>query len=388
MPSVLFLSRWYPPHSGHFIRQIAEAVSPYANVVVLVVVPDSTTAVFTFKVQYAEETEYCLKTIRISYHHFSWRFFPAGLINLAFYQVAQIRGLIYCTRQKINYDLIHSHVLTRNAIVPLILKLLFGKPYIITEYWTRYLAENNDFHGWLRKKSTSIIARNADRLIAISGHLKKAMEKNGIRNRHFCVIPPAINTQLFTPAVPVFYPGKKRFIHISTFSNRAKNVRGILKTIGKLSGRRSDFECHFIGGEAPFLEETISFAKELGLYGKYVFFRGVKFDEELVKEIHGSNFLVMFSNYETFSVVIQECLSCGKPVVASKAGPIPGLVDKDSGILVDTGNEDELLDAIDFMLDHYQNYDSRLMHEKVQNSFGYNIVGKAYAELYESVLEK
>jgi hypothetical protein len=40
------------------------------------------------------------------------------------------------------------------------------------------------------------------------------------------------------------------------------------------------------------------------------------------------------------------------------------------------------------MHDHYQDYDSLRLHEKVQNSFGFSVVGKAYAELYESVLDK
>ena len=136
------------------------------------------------------------------------------------------------------------------------------------------------------------------------------------------------------------------------------------------------------------MEEAVSIAKELDLYEKIVFFRGVKFEEELAREIQNSNFLVMFSNYETFSVVIQECLSCGKPVIATKTGPLPELVDKYSGILVNPCNEDELLDALDFMLDHYQDYDPHRMHEKVQNSFGFNIVGKAYADLYESILAR
>jgi glycosyltransferase involved in cell wall biosynthesis len=388
MHSILILSRWYPPHSGHFIRQIAQAISAYVNVFVLIIIPDPTTKILTFNIQYAEETEYCLKTLRISYHHLSQPFFLARLVNQIFYQLALIRGLMFYSRKKIKFDLNHIHVLTRTAIIPFFLKLFFRKPYLITEYWSRYLAENNDYHGWIRRKITSLIAQNAEAVVAISHYLKNAMEKNGIKNDHFLAIPPPINTQMLKPVNPVINPATKRFIHISTFSDRAKNINGILRTVKKLSERRSDFEFYMIGGETPFDAEAISFAKELDLYDRIVFSRGVKFEEELAREIQNSNFLVMFSNYETFSVVIQESLSCGKPVIATRIGPIPDLLDEDSGILVNPCDEIELLDALDFMLDHYQDYDHQQMHEKVLNSFGFNVVGKAYADLYESVLGK
>ena len=387
MLSVLFLCHWYPPVSGHFIRQVARAVSPHARVYVMVVIPDSKGGLCSSDMTFEEETNQRINTLRLSCPHLQQRNFAAGLLNLAFYQLAVIRGLIFFSRRKIRFDLIHVHVLTRAAVVPFLLKLITGKPYIITEYWTRYLDGHSGYHGWFRKRLTTVIARYADAVTAISADLKRAMEKNGIRNVDFRVIPPAVDTELFTPVAPVSGREKKRLIHISTFSDQAKNVKGIMKVIGRLAQRRNDFECFMVGGEEPFTAQAIAFARELGLYEKYVFFRGVKFGEEFAAEIRDSDFLVMFSHYETFSMVIQESLSCGKPVVASATGPLPELVGKDSGILVQPGNEDELLEALDFMLNHYQEYHPQRMHEAVRNSFGFGVACKANARLYQQVLD-
>lgn len=388
MPAILFISRWYPLHSGHFIQKVAQAVSAYSNVIVLTVIPDPELKRLSFRMSFVKETDNGIDTLRVHYPHGSRHFFLTGLINMVFYQIALLQGLMFFSRKNIQFDLIHIHILTRAAVLPFLMKLLFRKPYVITEYWTRYLAENNQYQGWLRKKVTAIIVRNADGMIAISDYLRMAMGKQGIRNRNFKVIPPAVDTSLFTLAGSMKEAPKKRFIHISTFSDQAKNINGILRMVRKLSECRRDFECHLIGGESPFEEQAKSLAQELGLEEPLLYFRGIKFGEELVREIQHAQFLVMFSNYETFSLVIQECLSCGKPIVASNTGPIPDIVDQHSGILVNPCDEVELLNAVNFMLDHYQDYDANLMHEKVQNTFGFMIVGKAYCDLYESVLAK
>ena len=388
MSVVLFLTRWYPPHSGHFIRDLAEAVSHYTTVCVLTVVPDPSIKFFSLKFHYCEETEQSIKTVRIRCHQLKSRMFIAGVINQLFYIISQVRGLLFFLRRKIKFDLIHVHILSRTAIVPFFLKLVFRKPFIITEYWTRYLPESNSYRGFFRKKLTARVVRYADAVIAISDYLKEAMEKEGMTNANFRVIPVAINTGLFTPGSDPVSQMKKRIIHISTFSDKAKNITGILRAIKELSGHRNDFELHLTGGEVPFTQPAIEYAKQLGLYGNKVFFQGVKFGKDLAEEIRHADFLVMFSNYETFSVVIQESLSCGKPVIASKTGPLPDLVKEDSGILVSQGNEKELIEALDFMLDHYQDYDPNQIHENVENSFGYRIIGKVYSNLYEGLINQ
>jgi glycosyltransferase involved in cell wall biosynthesis len=282
----------------------------------------------------------------------------------------------------LRFDLLHVHVLTRTAVIPFFRSIFTGKPYIISEYWTRYLPEASGYRGFLRKSATALVVRRATAASALSGYLREAMQRCGLQNKRFVVIPPAIDTELFSPSHPAVSDGKIRFLHISTFADEAKNVTGILRVVKRLAERRNDFECCLVGGEPPHVAPVLKLAGELGLAGTTVHYTGARFGADLAEEIRRSHFLVMFSNYETFSVVIQESLACGRPVVATSAGPLPALVGQESGILVTPGNEDELLDAIERMIGHVYEYDPAKLHDLVHRRFGLASVARAWTDTY------
>jgi glycosyltransferase involved in cell wall biosynthesis len=59
------------------------------------------------------------------------------------------------------------------------------------------------------------------------------------------------------------------------------------------------------------------------------------------------DFLVVPSIYpEAFGLVALEALACGKPVIASKVGGLPEVINNENGILVEPGNQKELENAI------------------------------------------
>ena len=385
MPSVLFLTRWYPPCDGHFIRNLARAVSAFSEVHVLVPEPCDSGGLFRFRCNYESDAWSGVGTLRVSYQHLRAGNTVATIVNLLSYEMAILLGLRFYARRKIRFNLVHVHVLTRTALIPFLLKIFTGKPYILSEYWTRYLEDHLQYRGWWRKKITGIIVRQSAAVTAVSDYLRSAMKRQGIHHENFLVIPPAINTKTFYPSERPPIPKKKRIIHISTFSDQSKNMSGILRTLHKLAATRNDFECCLVGGATPYREEAEELAADLGLLNRFVFFTGVKFQEDLAAEIREADFLVMFSNYETFSIVLQEALACGKPVIATRIGPIPRLISQDAGILVDRGDEEQLLAAIAHMLDHSHEYDPGLLHAQVVSRFGYGIAGKEYADLYGKV---
>src|SRR5207253_301459 len=75
-------------------------------------------------------------------------------------------------------------------------------------------------------------------------------------------------------------------------------------------------------------------------------FLGRLFSDDLVREINTSDALIMFSNYETFCLVIIEAFACGKPVITSDAGAIKTYMKPELGIMVPKKNDDALAEAI------------------------------------------
>ena len=213
------------------------------------------------------------------------------------------------------------------------LKKSKGIPYIITEHWSRYISITNTYQGYMRKIVTSYIVKNACAVTTVTNNLKMAMLKCKLKNSNYCIIPNVVDTNLFITGNKTEKHEKVIMTHISCFEEKSKNISGILRVIKKLSDIRQDFECRLVGDGIDRMKSE-TYALELGIKDKFVFFDGLLEGEDIVKAIEKTDFLLMFSNYENFPVVINEALSCGIPIVATDVGGISEIINEDFGMLV------------------------------------------------------
>ena len=383
--NILFLPRWYPhrydPMPGLFIQKQAEAISLYCNIAVLYVHADQN-ASDHFEIDCTEEKG--VKVIRVYYRESHVPLF-SGFLNIFRFFSAHSRG--FKMLRFFKPDLLHVHVLTHEGIVALAKKIMNGIPFVITEHWSRYLPASDSFHGVVRKMITRQVVRSSAALITVSETLKTAMLRSGLWNPDSFVIPNPVDTDLFV--IGVSHAGKniKRFIHISCFEDRPKNISGFLNAVKKLTGERSDFECYLIG-DGPEFNLWKKKSDELGLLDKIVYFTGLKEQKELVKEIQAADFMVLSSNYETFGTVVIECLSCGIPVVATNVGIVPEVINETNGIMVPSGDDKELGKAIDRMLDQCSSYDPQVIRNSVLNKFDNKTIADKLFEIYQKSLLK
>lgn len=365
---------------GLFIQHQAEALSAHCDVAVLYVHADEHAA-NRYEIDFAEENG--VRVVRVYYRE-SHVPLLTGLIKIfRFYQAHRLGFKILRSFQP---DLIHVHVLTREGLIALKEKILKGTPYVITEHWSRYLPANNAFRGGFRKMITRHVVKSASAMIAVSETLKKAMLQNRLENPEFIVIPNPVETSLFTIGGRQGGNNVKRFINISCFEDRPKNISGFLDAVKNLSEKRKDFECLLIG-DGPEFNLWKSRAEELGLLGKQVFFTGLKEQKELVKEIQGAGFMVLSSNYETFGTVVIECLSCGIPVVATNVGIVPEVINETNGIIIPVGDEKALEDAIDRMLDQYPTYNPAVIRNTIMHKFDTETIAKQLLEIYQKSIK-
>ena len=378
---VLFLTQWYPNRyddmAGLFVRNHAEAVVRQGvDVCVLYchpVEPHQLADLAGEEFQVVEQTTNGVREIYV-YHSGSAL-------------TALLRGRDELFLRWGMPDICQLNVLSKTAFLAYEMFWRWKIPYVLVEHWSGYLPANGDFlrnNTPLKRKLYQHIARRAKCILPVSAQLKTAMQACGIRNNHWQLIHNVVYDCFFLPSERPALQPPYELLHVSCFDEKAKNVRGILNAIHLLLQQRRDFRLTLIGDGTDFLADK-AYAGQLGLTPDHVRFVGEKTPAEVCTAMQHSHAFILFSRYENAPVVLSECMAVGLPVIATKVGGIPEMVNTHTGVLVPSEDWHALAAAITKMLDQLPAY-----HPATIRSFGdkysYEKVGKQLLQLYESVL--
>ena len=381
---VLYLPRWYPhrydPMPGLFIERHARSVAPYCDMAVLYVHPETNKNAAKYELVRNRDNE--LFQLRIYYRYFQKG--PAiirQIINLCRFIRANNKGKKVMNKEFGKADLIHVNVLTRLGILAYLHKIFTGTPYVITEHWTRYLPMTDTYHGWLRKLMTRKVVKHASAVLPVTDNLGKAMRDNGLQNSNYIVIPNVVNTEMFHPKDEPVSGERKKFVHVSCFEDKQKNISGMLKVLKKLSETRQDWECHMIG-EGIHYDRLVELAAKLGIKDSFVVFHGLKENEELAEMMRDAYFQVMFSRFENLPVVILESYASGVPVLSTDVGGIYEHMNEDLGKLIPSEDEEALYTELNYMLDNHDKYDRKKIREYAISHFSREVIGRLVFSLY------
>ena len=304
---ILLLSSWYPnrfaPFLGNFVQRQAEILAKDFKVTVLYVVADSTISVREWNVTERENL-----TEKIIYHPKGTHFFSRKKERDA----AFLEGL-----QSIeNVDLIHGHVLLPNCYLFLRAKNKFNCPLIITEHGSYFRKEKRKKWDLKEKFLLKLVRKNIDQLVAVSEILRQDLQVY-FNTEEIIIIPNPTNTALFFPVEK----SKKEtfeFLHISTLDTSVKNPVGILDAIELLYDKGyTNYRFTIISDESSL--ELQKIAKEKGIE-QLVSFVGPLHQKDLVSYYQKSDAFVLFSDYETFSIVLTEAWACGIPTITTPVG--------------------------------------------------------------------
>lgn len=153
----------------------------------------------------------------------------------------------------------------------------------------------------------------------------------------------------------VFRPGDRalpdRVLFVGSLERGTeyKGLDDLLRAVALLRVRRPGVRLVVVGdGDRRGSFEGMS--RELGI-GDAVTFMGTLAPAELAVQYQESALLVLPSRFESFGMVIAEAMACGRPVVATSVGGIPGLVaDGVTGVLVPSGDVAALVVAVERVL--------------------------------------
>lgn len=282
-------------------------------------------------------------------------------------------------------DVVQLNVIQKQGLLALWLKKRFHIPYLIVEHWSGYLPQNGQFMQLSRLKRSLYqnVAREASMVLTVSDRHAEAMKACGIQNDHWRRINNVVDDFFFIENQKAKIKNHKTLLHVSCFDERAKNVKGLLRAAKILSKKRQDWQLVLVGTGVDY-EEIRSYANELQIPNEFTQWKGELTPQQVAEEFDKADIFVLPSHYENAPVVISESLAKGVPIVSTHVGGIPEMVNKECGILVKPGDDNELEAAMETLLDTYPNYDRERIRQYGQQ-YAFSTVGKKLKTIYEEV---
>lgn len=376
-PHILFLASWYPVAEksthGIFIQRHAMALALYAEVSVAYVYPSDNPDLKPTVTRLSDKcTEY-----RMAYHRSRSILKPF----LHYWRARKAYRLLFRMIQSTNS--IPVSVIQVNVIFPVALWLplarsVFRTPYTIVEHWSGYLPEDGNYRGILKKWITQRTVRQAKKIYYVSEPQRLAMLGNGLQGNYELLFN-VVDTQLFKPGQK---QSKPLLIHISSLVEREKNIAGTFNVLRELQEKEYAFETIIIGGEGDELKQARQKATEYGL--KDIAFMGNLPPEILVQHLQRAHALVLFSHFEGMPVVALEAMACGVPVLATKVGHLPFIINENTGILTERYSTRQQVEAIELILKNKVHYEAQYLHDWVRQHASYEAIGMRLDTYYNT----
>ncbi|MBI1836556.1 MAG: glycosyltransferase family 4 protein [Flavobacteriia bacterium] len=373
---ILILSSWYPsrnrPFLGNFIQRFAKLISSKYRVTVLYTCSD----IALNKIEISENLKGNLREI-IAYH-------PKGKtpFHTLYYQYKAFKKGLNII-QKV--DIIHANVLLTKGIQFLIAKRKFKCPLLVLEHASYYRPEVKESRNIYEKMIFALVKPKIDQLAAVSELLKSDL-KSDFPNKDIQVLPYHVDLTLFKPKKisadeKILHDNSHfKFIHISTLDETVKDPKGIIDACKLLiNGGITNFHLTFISDEPYGKWETYAYSKKLT---DYISFIGPLQWGELVPHYQESDAFILFSKYETFSIVLAEAWSCGIPVITTPVG-IGKDLPAELGSQVEVNNPESLAKAMHRMIIRKREFDSVAIR-KYANRFS----PKNVLMTYDGILQK
>jgi len=384
---VLFLPSWYPvpqnPLAGIFIKKHAQAASAFADVTVLYVKMHSDQKLPRHHLQ--SEVEDGVLTVRVCCRTSSFPILKR-FVNLIRYLRGVRIGLKALRKDWGRPQLVHVQVAWPAGLAALLLNLVSKIPYILTEHWSGYTTSSADFKagGTLMRLAARIIFRRARTVTAVSRYLAAAIYAHDLPQNKVVIVPNVVGIPSKVKSRPKT-TRVVRVLSVSMLHDRSKNISGLLKAFAELARRHSHVYLHLVGDGKDRAELT-NLARRLGVLDKSVFFEGYVPNDEICHWLAKAHYFVLNSNYETFSVVTAEAIAHGVPVVVTKCGGPEEFVSEEIGVLVERGNQHNLLEGLRFMTKNWSRYNPAKLRGYAKIRFSPEVVGRQLYEIYRNIL--
>ena len=365
---ILILSSWYPsedkPFLGNFVQRSARLLSKKYKVSVLTTRSDSATKSIKINTLHSEDlTEY--EAVYPTSHFMLRRkknheeAFNLGLRNID------------------HVDIVIGHIALPKSWQFIIAKNNYNCPLIYVEHGSYFRKEIQNKWRLIDKIFLKRLKNNIDEIVAVSAFLKKDMQRY-FDEFSISIIGNSVDMDLFSLKERYEANKKYNFLHISTLDEQTKNPIGILNACKILSEKTRDFTLTIVSDED--YSKYAQFVKEQKI-DDIVSFQGPLKLEETIEYYHRADAFVLYSKYETFSIVIAEAWATGTPIITTKVG-IASDISIELGANIEHDNDQELAEVMLSFIEQGIKFDKVQIREYAKQ-FGNDETLSSWTDLIE-----
>ena len=249
-------------------------------------------------------------------------------------------------------SLIHCGQVRIAGVVGMLIKLIFGTPYVIYAYGGEFLK----FVRFPQSVIMKMVLKNACKIISISRYTTDHIKALGIPEEKIVQTFLGVDTKDFYPSCSNAKISKRyglkgrKIIMTACRLDDHKGVDMVISALPRIIKEIKNVTYLVVGSgeDKKRLEEIV---KEKCVEDKVIFTGSVS-DESLLSFYNLCNLYVMPSrqtlkNVEGFGISYVEASACGKPVIGGRSGGVEdAVIDGVTGILVDPEDVDEIANAV------------------------------------------
>lgn len=265
-------------------------------------------------------------------------------------------------------DVIYSHYLYNTASC-IKLSDIYKIPLVSIEHWSKL--DTVPFSPSIRNLALDTYPKCSN-IISVSRSLQNnILQECGINSTVISNLVDAQHFSSLTDTKQTNHNNAIRFISIGALIPR-KNHIGLIKAFNNLSLPNDSWHLRIIGAGKQ-KDKIRKLIKKHNLDNN-IELLGQKNKRDIMVELNNSDVFVLNSNSETFGVVFIEALAAGLPVIGTKCGGPEDIITPNNGILVDTNNQSQLIEAIEYMVANHLSYNNHAIAQECRNRFSSTVI--------------
>ena len=396
--NIILVTRFYPPDTG------SGGIAAYANYLALglrrrghhvCVISELVRGAKAFEIR----NEASVYRIRSAFHSHRWTRLP-----LLGRQVRLLRDMIYAWRVRqqlyalaqesppdiVEYADIDAEGLFHPPVSPFVVKL--HTPHVVLKPF--FTAAQVPYDARRIELLEARMIRKADGLSSPSNALGDQISKLcNLDRERIQYVPNAIDTDFFSPEQPARSDSEPLVLYVG----RLEPLKGALvfaKAVSTIARAVPNARFIFLGADRRSASgrsqkaELQAMLQSAGVETR-VEFHGHGPPEQFRQFYRRATLFVMPSLFENCPYTLLEAMSCGLPVVASRAGGIPEIVrDGENGLLFPPGHAPSLATAVIDLLNSSRRFEwGKAARAEIIMRFGLETAAMATEQFYARVIQ-